>query len=63
MLLPPGLNSKLGAKEPDEKKAEYLKTGLAIAADVADRIPEWNREAVVKREEELLAWASTEWGD
>ncbi|HQP89152.1 MAG TPA: DUF262 domain-containing HNH endonuclease family protein [Thermoanaerobaculia bacterium] len=63
VLLPPGLNSKLGAKEPDEKKAEYLKTGLAIAADVADRIPEWNREAVVKREEELLAWASTEWGD
>lgn len=62
-LLPPGLNSKLGAKDPDKKKAEYLKTGLAIAADVANRIPTWDRAAVEKREEEILAWATTEWCD
>lgn len=63
VLLPPGLNSKLGAKEPEDKKEEYIKTGLAIAADVAGRIPVWDRDAVVKREEELLEWARTEWGD
>lgn len=63
ILLPPGLNSKLGAKDPTQKKDEYIKTGLAIAADVADRIPTWDRAAVEKREEEILAWATTEWGD
>lgn len=62
-LLPPGLNSKLGAKDPIDKKPEYLKTGLAIAADVAERIPTWDRAAVEKREEEILAWATAEWAD
>jgi hypothetical protein len=63
ILLPPGLNSKLSAKEPLQKKADYLKTGLALAADVAERIPPWDRVAIEKREEELLAWASQEWGE
>ena len=63
VLLPPGLNIRLGAKDPVEKKAEYLKTGLAIAVDVAERIPAWNRAAIEKREEELLAWARLEWAD
>jgi len=63
VLLPPGLNSKLGAKTPEEKKDEYVKTGLAIAADVAERIPTWDRDAVVSREEEILNWARTEWDD
>ncbi|HVJ13788.1 MAG TPA: DUF262 domain-containing HNH endonuclease family protein [Polyangiaceae bacterium] len=62
-LLPPGLNSKLGAKDPTNKKDEYLKTGLAIAVDVAERIPTWDRAAVEKREEEILAWAALEWAD
>lgn len=62
-LLPPGLNSKLGAKDPTKKKDEYLKTGLAIAVDVADRIPTWDRAAIEKREDEILAWATKEWGD
>lgn len=62
-LLPPGLNSKLGAKDPVDKKADYLRTGLFVATDVADRIPTWDRAAVEKREEELLAWAATEWAD
>lgn len=62
-LLPPGLNSKLGAKDPIDKKAEYLRTGLFVAADVADRIPAWDRAAIEKREQELLAWAASEWSD
>lgn len=63
VLLPPGLNSKLGAKDPEEKRDDYLNTGLAIAADVAARIPVWDRDAVIKREEELLEWARSEWSD
>jgi hypothetical protein len=63
VLLPPGLNSKLGAKAPLAKKAEYVATGLAIAADAADRIPTWNRDAVEQREKELLEWAQNEWAD
>jgi Protein of unknown function (DUF1524) len=62
-LLPPGLNSKLGAKDPVDKKAEYVRTGLFVAADIADRIPTWDRAAIEKREEELLAWAASEWAD
>ena len=60
-LLPPGLNSKLGNLDPVDKKDEYLKTGLAVAVDVAQRMPPWDREAVEKREEDLLAWAASEW--
>jgi len=63
LLLPPGLNSKLGNKPAIEKKEDYLKTGLLIAQDVAARIPDWNREAIIAREEELLSWAESEWGE
>jgi hypothetical protein len=60
-LLPPGLNSRLQALDPVDKKGEYLKTGLAVASDVAQRIPPWDRKAIEKREEELIAWAADEW--
>jgi Protein of unknown function DUF262/Protein of unknown function (DUF1524) len=63
LLLPPGLNSKLGNKPAADKKAAYNQTGLLIAQDVASRIPDWGRAAVIRREEELLAWAANEWGD
>ncbi len=63
LLLPPGLNSALGAKAPESKRSEYLKTGLAIAVDVAGRIPPWDRVAIEAREEELLTWAKQEWAD
>lgn len=63
VLLPPGLNSKLGNRPPEAKKEEYVKTGLLIAQDAAARIPQWDRAAVVVREDELLDWAAIEWGD
>lgn len=63
MLLPPRLNSKLQDLDPDKKADAYVKTGLHQAVEVAARVAVWDRAAVVKREEELLAWAATHWAD
>jgi hypothetical protein len=63
MLLPPGLNSKLQARSPEEKKDEYIKTGLHQAIDVASRIPSWDRDAIIARESEMIAWAAVHWAD
>jgi len=63
MLLPPRLNSKLQDEEPTKKKGSYVMTGLLQAVDVAARIPTWDRAAVAKREDELLAWAEHQWAD
>lgn len=62
-LLPPKLNSKLQALDPAKKTDAYIKTGFHQAVDVAKRIPTWDRAAVTKREEEILAWAASHWGD
>lgn len=63
MLLPPRLNSKLRDKSPEAKREEYVRTGLHQAADVAKRIPTWDRAAIVQREAELIDWAKQEWAD
>lgn len=65
VLLPPKLNSKLQALDPEDKAAEYRKTGLLIASEVADVIDAggWDRKAIEKRESLILKWASKEWAD
>lgn len=63
VLLPPRVNSRLGATEPKKKKEEYLKTGLLVAQEVADSLPAWDARAIRQREKELLAWAKKEWAD
>jgi len=63
MLLPPGLNSRLQAQLPSTKREAYIKTGLHHACDVAGRLASWDRDAVIQREEELIAWATTQWAD
>jgi hypothetical protein len=65
VLLPPKLNSKLQDSDPSDKVDEYRKTGLLIAVKVADTIEAgaWNIKAIDKREDELVAWAETEWTD
>lgn len=64
LLLPPKLNSKLGNKQPEEKQQAYRDTGMRIAVRAADQIESgWNKEAVWGREQELLEWATQEWGD
>ena len=63
LVLPPKLNSRLGAKLPEEKMDEYTKTGLLVAREVVGRLPSWGLDAIEERETELLAWALKEWAD
>ncbi len=63
VLLPPKLNSQLGSKSPVEKKAAYLNTGLFQAQEVVPNLSNWGRDAIVKREKEMLDWALKEWSD
>ncbi len=64
MILPPGLNSRLGKKPPKDKANEYTKTGLLIAQDVAKQSSvKWDKREVTEREEKLLEWAVQEWAD
>jgi hypothetical protein len=65
VLLPPKLNSKLQALRPKDKVDAYRKTGLLIAGEVADLIEKygWTSKAIEAREEAILDWAKTEWGD
>lgn len=63
VLLPPGLNSKLGAMSPSKKAKEYEKTGLLIAAELKPVLNGWKLGSVKKREERLLKWAKQEWAD
>jgi len=63
LILPPRLNSKLGAKAPREKADEYRNTGLLLAQQVADRLHGWNFDATDERETALLEWALQEWAD
>lgn len=63
VLLPPKLNSKLGAMRAVEKKDAYIQTGLLIAGEVAKQLQQaWNAPAIDARENEILKWAAMEWG-
>ena len=64
MLLPPGLNSVLGSKDPIEKAAEYRKIGLFDAAEVAQTIETnegWDDEQIEEREASILDWIAYMW--
>ena len=66
LILPPRLNSKLGAKPAKSKSSEYRKTGLLVATEVADTLDglaEWTEQAIREREKDLLEWARKEWAD
>ena len=61
LILPPKLNSKLGAKSPAEKADDYRKTGLLVAQEVVESLPEWSFDFIEGREILLLNWAKHEW--
>jgi hypothetical protein len=61
-LLPPKLNSKLSAKLPGDKAADYEATGLLVAATLKGDLKNWSVSSVDERENELLEWAKVEWG-
>ena len=58
LLLPPPLNSGLGDKDPQAKVDDYRRTGLFIAAEVADMIQEygWGEAEIKSREDEITEW-------
>ena len=63
LILPPQLNSQLGDKSPELKADDYLRTGLHIAADVAETIKKngWGEEEIGSREGDILDWISDEY--
>ena len=63
LLLPPGLNSQLGAQTPKRKASSYRSTGLLIAEDAASYSGRWNKQTILEREDRLLEWAKQEWGE
>lgn len=63
VLLPPGLNSTLGAKTPGEKASSYEQTGLLIAQDVAPTMKDWSKTSIDAREKKLIEWAKMAWAD
>ena len=64
LLLPPGLNSKLGNKDPEDKAPCYRQTGLFSAADVARTINEygWEADQIKEREQQMITWIREKWG-
>lgn len=71
LVLPPKLNSQLGAKlkkltySDEYKKSQasaYNGIGLLVAQEVVDKLSGWGRKAIEEREEQLLEWARQEWG-
>ncbi|MBI3953278.1 MAG: DUF262 domain-containing protein [Chloroflexi bacterium] len=63
LILPPKLNSKLGAKDPAGKADDYRNTGLLHAQETAERLSGWSYKEVEERETSLLEWARQEWAD
>ena len=69
LLLPPRLNSTLGAKNPQEKVDDYRQTGLLIAVGVANWIEVndeewdegWDKNKISVREEDILDWVDAEY--
>ena len=64
LLLPPGLNSRLGNKDPEEKAPCYVQTGLFSACNVAQTIEErrWGADQIKEREQRMIKWIRGEWG-
>lgn len=64
VMLPPGVNSKLRDSLPSQKAETYAKQGLLQAIEVSKLIAsrKWNREAIQKRERQMVRWATKEWG-
>jgi hypothetical protein len=65
MMLPPGINSKLKDKDPTLKAETYRTSGLLSSIDVANRIKKakWDKGAVEKRAQQIIAWARGQWKD
>jgi Protein of unknown function (DUF1524) len=65
MMLPPGVNSKLGDNDPKLKAETYESCGLLSSIEVAKLLKKekWNKTTVDRRADKLLSWAKTQWKD
>ena len=65
-MLPPGMNSSLKDKAPEEKAAKYVECGLLATMEVGRDIVgglKWNREAVSDRAAAIEDFVRKEWCD
>ena len=60
-LLPPGINAKLGKKPPADKVDAYRATGFVMSKDIIKSLPQWNKNTVRQRGEEIARWAEGYW--
>lgn len=65
-MLPPKVNSALGAKSPSEKAQRYIESGLRGTIKVGSKIqssPDWTETDVRHRRDEIVAFIKSEWAD
>ena len=64
LLLPPGLNSTLGDKDPELKAPCYRQNGFFSARDVAQTIEDqgWGEAQIKEREQRMIKWIREKWG-
>lgn len=62
-MLPPGLNSSFGAKDPKQKADRYVSSGLMDTAAVGELLKRnaWDLKAMQEREKTLIDWIYKEW--
>lgn len=66
VMLPPGVNSSLKDKPPEQKAVRYIECGMNATVAVGREIDggmKWNKEAVRKRAADIEAFVRVEWGD
>ena len=65
-MLPPGVNSSLKDKLPEDKASRYVECGMNATMAVGREIEgglKWNKEAVQDRAGKIGAFVRAEWGD
>lgn len=65
-LLPPGVNSSLKAKPPQEKASTYTSCGLRATSEVGNFLSDgnlWNETAVRERAQKIEDFIRKEWAD
>lgn len=63
LLLPKALNSEAQRKSFSEKKDAYAKSeGLRIVREITEKA-DWTQADIEARENKIVAWAKTAWGD
>jgi len=65
-MLPPGVNSSLKDKSPEDKASRYVECGMNATMAIGREIEgglKWNKEAVQNRAAKIEVFVRAEWGD